>query len=311
MPPKGKKKKDSDDTGTEKGRCTWLDAEDAILIDELCIQKDLGMQAQNGWKKPVWSNVKRQLEKEFGVQKPEKVEKKIQDHWQNKLKSDYKDVHSLVQTSGFGYESETKCVIASPESNQHNAHYWHKHNYPYWDDMLYINEGIMATGKGAFHPALPDATFPEATEATAGASDTLQCPPTPQPSQSAPEQANEVTTTKDNSQSDSDATSLATTPAPSSQKCQRAPSDISEDAVQDVAAALYAMPLQFNAEATPQRRQKAVKLLEDDGELSDEEFTQACKLFGRDSGVVDMFTAISSKTRRTAYIQSELEEITH
>ncbi|ESK82248.1 hypothetical protein Moror_5427 [Moniliophthora roreri MCA 2997] len=98
MPPKGKKKKDSDDTGTEKGRCTWLDAEDAILIDEL-----------------FWGNVKRRLEKEFGVQKPEKVEKKIQDHWQNKLKSDYKDVHSLVQTSGFGYESETKCVIASPE----------------------------------------------------------------------------------------------------------------------------------------------------------------------------------------------------
>uniref|UniRef100_A0A0W0FMR3 Myb/SANT-like domain-containing protein n=1 Tax=Moniliophthora roreri TaxID=221103 RepID=A0A0W0FMR3_MONRR len=78
------------------------------------------------------------------------------------LKKDWKNVHNLFSQSGFGFCLQTKRVSATPEvwapllkSNLYNARHRHKHCYPHYNDMLYINESIMTTGDGAFHPALP------------------------------------------------------------------------------------------------------------------------------------------------------------
>uniref|UniRef100_A0A0W0FX13 Uncharacterized protein n=1 Tax=Moniliophthora roreri TaxID=221103 RepID=A0A0W0FX13_MONRR len=106
--------------------------------------------------------VKEHLEQDVGVSDPPKTEEKCQDHWTSKLKKDWHNVYSLLTQSGFFFYTVTHWVSATPDvwelllkSNQCNACYWHKHCYPHYNDMLYINKGIIATEDGAYHPSLP------------------------------------------------------------------------------------------------------------------------------------------------------------
>jgi hypothetical protein len=59
---------------------------------------------------------------------------------------------------------------------------------------------------------------------------------------------------------------------------------------------------------SPQRRSAAINLLEEDGDLSDNEQVQAIRLFSRHTTVADSYIAIKKKATRTRYIQSELLE---
>jgi hypothetical protein len=58
---------------------------------------------------------------------------------------------------------------------------------------------------------------------------------------------------------------------------------------------------------SPERRRAAIKLLEEDDTLSDNDFCHALQLFRKNTSTADTFLAISKKARRTAYIQLELE----
>ncbi|ESK81844.1 hypothetical protein Moror_9635 [Moniliophthora roreri MCA 2997] len=186
----GRKKSTNKDTGNlntnpiTKVKCKWTEEENTVMIDELHVQKDSRRQAQSEWKPGVWKIVKEYLEQDVGVSDPPKTEEKCQDHWTSKLKKDWCNVYSLSTQSGFSFCSITHQILATPDvwepllkSNQYNACYWHKHCYPHYNDMLYINESIMATGDGAYHHSLPPQP-PAATESQPVSEDTAQSPPT-------------------------------------------------------------------------------------------------------------------------------------
>ncbi|ESK97027.1 hypothetical protein Moror_6413 [Moniliophthora roreri MCA 2997] len=99
------------------------------------------------------------------------------------LKKDWHNVYSLSIQSGFSFCTVTHWVSATPDvwepllkSNQYNACYWHKHCYPHYNDMLYINKGIIATGDSAYHSSLPPQP-PATTESQPVSEDTTQSPP--------------------------------------------------------------------------------------------------------------------------------------
>lgn len=83
-------------------------------------------------------------------------------------------------------------------------------------------------------------------------------------------------------------------------------------AIMQVASSMSDIATQFGStggEPTPQRRKKAITQLVDDDELSDNKKIQAFKLIRRDASVADTLNAISKKSLRTYYIQSELGDL--
>ena len=57
---------------------------------------------------------------------------------------------------------------------------------------------------------------------------------------------------------------------------------------------------------TPERRIKAINLVDDDGEFSDNEQAHVMVLFSRDIAIADTFTGIKSKSIRTAFIRAQM-----
>lgn len=80
MPRKSNTKKQA---GDENSRCSWSDAENAILVKVLTEQKLLGNQADSGWKAIVWKAVADALESSGTAIGPKKTPSKCQDHWIN------------------------------------------------------------------------------------------------------------------------------------------------------------------------------------------------------------------------------------
>ena len=81
MPAKGSKNTASHDTA----RCSWTDADDAILVRILKEQKEGGNQSGAGWKSQVWTLVEATL-KSKGIPKGgPKTANKCQDRWTNVL----------------------------------------------------------------------------------------------------------------------------------------------------------------------------------------------------------------------------------
>lgn len=60
--------------------------------------------------------------------------------------------------------------------------------------------------------------------------------------------------------------------------------------------------------ATPERK-TAIRLLEEDGELSENEQIQAMRLFRKDSSIAQSYISIRNKSTRTKYIQAEMEDM--
>ncbi|TFK59918.1 hypothetical protein BDN72DRAFT_864755 [Pluteus cervinus] len=157
-------------------RCTWTDRDDQIMLEVLKTEKDAGNQSENGWKKAVWTRVAAALA-EKGVQKaPVKTGEKCQDHFGN-LKSDFNDVETLLDKSGFGWDDGSKLVIATDQVWQELLNTvknkklgkWRSKPFLRYDDMYRLVKGITATGAGAFH---------------AGANDGTQSSPSPVPDES-------------------------------------------------------------------------------------------------------------------------------
>lgn len=86
----------------------------------------------------------------------------------------------------------------------------------------------------------------------------------------------------------------------------------SGQAIAQVASSVLALASAFSSSGvstSPERKRSAIQLLEDDGDLSDNEPIRAMKLIHRDTSVADVLLAVGTKERRTHYIQSELEDL--
>jgi len=86
----------------------------------------------------------------------------------------------------------------------------------------------------------------------------------------------------------------------------------SGQAITQVALSVLALASAFSSSGvstSPEQKWLAIQLLEDDGDLSDNEHIRAMKLIHCDISVADVLLAVGSKERRTHYIQSELEDL--
>ncbi|KAJ7085990.1 hypothetical protein B0H15DRAFT_748921, partial [Mycena belliarum] len=125
---------------------------DTKLIDKMRWGKKQGFQSDSGWKPQLWAHCAEALKDSPG---PIKTADKIQDHFGNVrkyLKAAFLAVQSLRQQSGFGWDDGLKMVTASDEvwaaylEKRPKVKKWRKSPFPLYDDMLFLVEGIVATG---------------------------------------------------------------------------------------------------------------------------------------------------------------------
>ncbi|KAJ3743819.1 hypothetical protein DFH05DRAFT_1620171 [Lentinula detonsa] len=126
-------------------RAIFSTDDDRVMINELLRQKDEGNATDNGgWKETALQAVVRALigSENISGGVPKTV-RSIRDHY-GKLKTDYKNFNTLATQSGWGWDSEA-----------HRAHptmaKYRNAIFPIYEDMNYLLNGAIATGRDAFH----------------------------------------------------------------------------------------------------------------------------------------------------------------
>ncbi|KAJ7652320.1 hypothetical protein B0H17DRAFT_1147402 [Mycena rosella] len=155
---------------------------------------------------------------------------------------------------------------------------WRGTPFPLYGEILYLVEGIVATGSGAFHPSVQVASQAQ-TETEA------------------PSQGASVTSTTFGSLSQVLITPIHRSPrhlAPRTM-CSRH----NADAASCIADTLDRVAASLNVVGSPEVCERAIHMLEDDGDFSDEEEAQVMELFAEKSGIAKAF--ISS--RKKALVQ--------
>jgi hypothetical protein len=79
----------------------------------------------------------------------------------------------------------------------------------------------------------------------------------------------------------------------------------------EVASAIRDMSKTFTTSGlpTPERRQQAIQLLEDDGDFSDNEQVHVMGLFADNMAIADTFMHIGKKNVRTTFIRSKIGDV--
>ncbi|KAJ3992834.1 hypothetical protein F5050DRAFT_1714971 [Lentinula boryana] len=145
-PRKSQKEATIDTTGKKKSRrAIFSTDDDRVMINELLRQKDEGNATDNGgWKETALQAVVKALigSENISGGVPKTV-RSIRDHY-GKLKTDYKNFNTLATQSGWGWDSEA-----------HRAHptmaKYRNATFPIYEDMNYLLNGAIATGRDAFH----------------------------------------------------------------------------------------------------------------------------------------------------------------
>jgi hypothetical protein len=80
------------------------------------------------------------------------------------------------------------------------------------------------------------------------------------------------------------------------------------DAASEMAGAIERVAVALNTVGSPEVRKRAIRLMEDDGEFSDNEEVDIMRLFMKDTAVAQTYIGSRKKITRTAFIRSILEE---
>ncbi|KAF7314853.1 Myb-like domain-containing protein [Mycena kentingensis (nom. inval.)] len=297
--------------GDKKGaKVSWRDADDATAVAILRQCKDNGMQADSGWKPVVWTQVSVGLKDSPG---PEKTPEKCRDHW-GTLKANFLEVRELLKLSGFGWDDGLKMVTAVDDvwdrllkvpGNKKYAK-WRKKCFPIYDDVLFLVDGIVATGVGAFHAGAPVGNNGASAASASAAAEDDPSTDKEDEGNSAPS-ATPKTPAPRRFQDDLTPSSPAkgSSSPPKSARRRRARN---ADAATDMASALREVAGSMRVRGSPEIRADAVQLMEDDGELSDGECVNAMRLFTKEIEVAQTFLASKNKTRRTAFLQTAIAD---
>ncbi|KAF8341693.1 Myb/SANT-like DNA-binding domain-containing protein [Amanita rubescens] len=304
--------------------------------------------SNGNWHNAAWSSAEKALsgtEVVYGGIK--KTASSCQNRW-NSLKKEYKEVKHIRDLSGFGWDDAKKVVTATPEvweallAKSPNYRKWRKHSFPLFDEMQDLIEGTYATGHDAFHPGGDDtANNPElgaddfdgdddnhweidpslmaSKSQTPSSVNTPSSPPTSGRPTPAPESSAPATV----SLASADLPSLKRRTAdPTSEiplpkrrrnedRYNRKPSG--SQAMVDMASSIDRLASSVagpnvTLASSPERKRAAIKLIEKDEDLSGDELTKTFKLIRCDTSFADTILAISDKSHRTQYIQSELDD---
>ncbi|KAJ6503676.1 hypothetical protein C8R45DRAFT_1209316 [Mycena sanguinolenta] len=311
-------------------RVQWREVDKAKLLQRLRWGKDNAFQAYSGWKPQIWNFCATDLKDSPGL---EKTALKCKDQFQT-IKGKFAELRVLCNLSGFGWDDGLKMVTASADVWQRyieahpDAARWQTTPFPLYDDMLYLVEGIIATGAGAFHAGAASAF--QATPATSQAvsqATAVMTQAVSQSSQTGSAPSAPLTPTlpaipqtpmrADLSLPGSDDLIASSPPAPAQKRAassspekptRRNRRPRNSEAGSDIASALRDVAGSLKVVGSPEARRRAIQQLEDDDDFSDHESATIMRLFTRDSAVAQTYTASTKKAIRTAYTRECLEE---
>ncbi|KAJ3779991.1 hypothetical protein GGU10DRAFT_381390 [Lentinula aff. detonsa] len=249
------------------------------------------------------------------------------------LKKEYKEVKYLRNLSGFGWNPLQHVVTATPSvwssllTASPKYAKWQRKSFFFFDEMAELVDGHVATGATAFHPSAPaPQPVPIQDEAEADdeqtddGEDLAMDMNLARSSQSTITQASQSPRTPVQSSQASSTVSVAIkrrrSAAPDSleRPSKRSHSRKSNqsnagleiaDALRDLADSAKGDISDPNSR-TPSRKSRAIRTIEEDGELSDSSMMQAFQLISRNVSVADTYLAISDVSRRTRYLSAEL-----
>ncbi|KAJ3765491.1 hypothetical protein FB446DRAFT_795001 [Lentinula raphanica] len=302
-----------------KKKSNWRPEEDEILVGVLGEQKAAGFQTDNGEFHPDAYNA---AAARLGTKGFSRNNSQCSIRFTG-LKKDFKEVKELREKSGFGWDAARNVATAGEDvwekllQKKPKLGKWKRKSFPLYDELEALLENQIATGSTAFHPGDAHNTLLKAVgdddddDGDGEDKDDQTVPQTPAPTRRplAP-----------TSSSDSISTSIkkrtAATPDPSERPSKRihGRKPTHSDAGYEVADALRDLARSAAGEAidpsmqSPVRRRRAIQCIQEDGELSENEMTEAFKLIRRQTSIGDTYLAISNVSLRTRFLQSEIED---
>ncbi|KAF6755254.1 hypothetical protein DFP72DRAFT_1067957 [Ephemerocybe angulata] len=304
-------------------RCRWTDQDDEILLRVLSSEKAAGNQSESGWKKTVWNVAAAALAEEGIVKTPVKTADKVQDHFQND-----DGVKRIIAT-----EAVWKAKIEAKPSYQR----WQNKSFIHYDTMSYLVEGIIATGAGAFNPGHTPHSSPPQSEHSASRNSTpapeeVEVPrrESVEPTQSQAASNSQPSTSQSESQpSRTSATNVLSTPPRATRKRHRADSDSpapesvsrskkksrkskgdkKNESLDNIGNALLSIGEAMNDSQEIDYQSKAIKMLEAEDVLSDEDMVQVFMIFSKDPNIAKTYCTIKRASLRTMYVSELLDNL--
>ncbi|KAF9548876.1 hypothetical protein CPC08DRAFT_613949, partial [Agrocybe pediades] len=135
--------------------CVWTAQDNAIMVEVLKEQKNLGNQSGAGWKSQVWTMIETALLKISQGKGSSKTAANLMQSFSSRNSSFNLAVHALHNASGFGWDGGSNIVTASDSVQDtylkaHSAsEKWKSTSFPLYDDMYFLVNGIVATGDSA------------------------------------------------------------------------------------------------------------------------------------------------------------------
>ncbi|KAG6847438.1 hypothetical protein H0H93_008101 [Arthromyces matolae] len=311
---------------TLKPRSKWNVTCDSILVGCLLDQRADGKQTGNGgFHSSAWTAAKVLLAgSEVHSKGSEKTPQSCQNRY-NALKKDYKEVKHLRSLSGFGWDEEKNLVTAAEDvwtallTAHPSYEKWRTTSFPPFDEMADLIEGTYATGKGVVRPGreqTPSDGSDSGDEDLSFIDPVLladvpsQAAPTspPPPSISTTSSSQPTPMSSQASGSNSPSNSLRT-PAPVGPRVRHSRKVSGTQAIEGMATSINRLAEAVSNDAavpSPIRKRQAIHLIEDDGDLSDDEQIKVIKIIRRDTSFADTILAIRKAESRTRYIKSEL-----
>ncbi|KAJ7734820.1 hypothetical protein B0H16DRAFT_1467373 [Mycena metata] len=277
-----RKNKDKDkDKGTDKAttRCEWDEDADRILVTKLRECKELGMQSDSGWKP--------------------------------QLKAGLKSVRAVRGASGFGWDNERKMPTATGAvwdayiAKHKGAAKWRSTPFPLYDEILELVDGTIATGAGAFHPALgtqdSDADGEDEQSQTQTQTQNFVTPPRRSPRRPAASTPGDLQSSSPIQPNRRKGPKRAASGSPERSTTRKTRKRNSE-VISGVAEALDRVAASLQVVGSPEVCKKAIQLMEDDGDFSENEGANIMMLFVEKTAYASAYLAARNKERRTAFL---------
>ncbi|KAF9073019.1 hypothetical protein BDP27DRAFT_1360517 [Rhodocollybia butyracea] len=306
-------------------KAIWSTVDDEVLVTVLKEQKSGGFQTDNGgFHNDAYKAASIKLAFSMATSKgPQKTSEMCKTRW-GTLKKNLKDVKSIREKSGFGWDAERAIATATDQvwedliKSKPKLKCWRKKSFPLYDQILDLIEGQVATGGSVFFPGVLGAVGPLEGEAGSEEEDN---------NSDEEEDSARVTSSQTPARRplvQNSSTDFAT-PATVSRKRVPAMSDLTErpakrahgrkptqsdagfemaEAVRDLARS--AMGDNNPSVLSPARKTRAIACVENNNELSDNKMIDAFKLIRRDTSVADTYLAIHCVKHRTRFIQAEI-----
>jgi hypothetical protein len=213
---------------------------------------------------------------------------------------------------------------------------WRHTPFPLYDEIQYLVKGIVATGAGAFHAGMspppynpfPDSDsdfdyggmhFENAPSVAAVVGDHENTPigiaaaPAPSPPSFIDDKfSQEVSSSQPGTPAirkrvRADSESPSDSKSPAKRQVRGVRHSHTGDSIAGMTTAIMELAsVMKGGPATPERRVKAINLVEDDDAFSDDEQAHVMVLFSRDIAIADTYMGIKSKSVRTAFVRAQM-----